>query len=122
VKAERALGASTARIVAVHIIPNILPPLLIVMAMDVPNAIGVEASLAFLGLGAQPPTPDWGVMLQDAFANVQNATWPLVGPLVAIVVVTAAFTMLGELLRDITDPKMVVGRRRPGRIAALRKV
>jgi peptide/nickel transport system permease protein len=122
VKAERSLGASTPRILTVHVVPNIIPPLLIVMAMDIPSAISIEAGLAFLGLGAQPPTPDWGVMLQDGFSNIQNASWPVVGPLVAIVVVTAAFTILGEALRDITDPTMVVGRRRLNRVAALRKV
>jgi peptide/nickel transport system permease protein len=112
VKAERSLGASRARILALHILPNIVPPLLILMAMDIPAAIGVAAGLAFLGLGVQPPTADWGVMLSDAFGDVRVTAWPLAGPLAALIVVTAAFTVLGETLRDLTDPKHVQGRRR----------
>ena len=112
VKAERSLGAGRARILVVHILPNIVPPLLILVAMDIPAAIGVEAGLAFLGLGVQPPTADWGVMLNDAFDGVRDTAWPLVGPLAALIVVTAAFTVLGETLRDLTDPKQTPGRRR----------
>jgi peptide/nickel transport system permease protein len=112
VKAERSLGARRTRILAGHILPNVIPALLILVAMDIPSAIGFEAGLAFLGLGVQPPTPDWGVMLQDGFNYVRISPWPIVGPLVMLLVVTAAFTMLGETLRDITDPKFVVSRRR----------
>jgi peptide/nickel transport system permease protein len=114
VKAERALGAGQARIMFVHLLPNILPPLLVVVAMDVPSAIVVEAGLAFLGLGVPPPTPDWGVLLNDGFVNVAISVWPLVGPLLAMVIVTTGFTLLGETLRDVTDPRHA-GVRRPAR-------
>jgi peptide/nickel transport system permease protein len=112
VKAERALGAGRTRILATHILPNAIPPLLILMAMDVPGAIGFEAGLAFLGLGVQPPTPDWGVMLQDGFNYVRISVWGVVGPLTMLLIVTAAFTLLGETLRDVTDPKFAGARRR----------
>jgi peptide/nickel transport system permease protein len=105
VKAERALGAGRARIMFAHLLPNILPPLLVVVAMDVPSAIVVEAGLAFLGLGVPPPTPDWGVLLSDGFVYAAISAWPLVGPLLALVIVTTGFTLLGETLRDITDPR-----------------
>lgn len=122
VKAERALGASTARLLAVHVLPNIIPPLLIIIAMDVPSAIGVEAGLAFLGLGVQPPTPDWGIMLNDGFTNIATSAWPLVGPLVALFVVTTAFTLLGETVRDIVDPKFAGVRRRRLRFRGVGKL
>src|SRR5262249_11514168 len=111
VKAERALGAGRARIMFAHLLPNILPPLLVVVAMDVPSAIVVEAGLAFLGLGVPPPAPDWGVLLNDGFVYAAISAWPLVGPLLAMVIVTTGFTLLGEVLRDITDPHHAVLRR-----------
>jgi len=104
VKAERSLGASRTRVLRRHILPNILPPLLIIVAMDIPGAIAIEAGLAFLGIGVQPPTPDWGSMLNDGFVNVGTSVWPVVGPITALVVMTAAFTVLGEALRDVMDP------------------
>jgi peptide/nickel transport system permease protein len=112
VKAERALGASRPRILFAHLLPNILPPLLVVMAMDIPSAIVVEAGLAFLGLGVPPPAPDWGVLLNDGFVNIATSAWPLAGPLVALTIVTTGFTLVGETLRDITDPRHAVIRRR----------
>src|SRR5262249_30653139 len=101
VKAERALGAGRTRIMFGHLLPNILPPLLVVVAMDVPSAIVVEAGLAFLGLGVPPPAPDWGVLLNDGFVNVAISVWPLGGPLLAMVIVSTGFTLLGEPLRGL---------------------
>ena len=77
VEAERALGAATARIVGVHILPNIIAPLFILLAMDLPRAITLEAGLSFLGLGVQPPTPSWGVILADGFERVRDIAWPV---------------------------------------------
>jgi peptide/nickel transport system permease protein len=94
------------------LLPNILPPLLVVMAMDIPSAIVVEAGLAFLGLGVPPPAPDWGVLLNDGFVNIATSAWPLAGPLVALTIVTTGFTLVGETLRDVTDPRHAVIRRR----------
>jgi peptide/nickel transport system permease protein len=105
VKAERALGASRLRVLFGHIMPNALSPLLIIVAIDIPSAIAIEAGLAFLGLGVQPPTPDWGVMLNDGFTVVGTSVWPIIGPIGALIVVTTAFTVLGETLRDELDPR-----------------
>ena len=106
VKAERSLGASPTRIILHHILPNIVPPLLVLMAMDVPGAIGAEAGLAFLGIGVQPPTADWGVSLNQGFIYVRTQPWGLAGPLVALLLVTGAFVVLGETLRDVLDPRL----------------
>jgi peptide/nickel transport system permease protein len=106
VDAERALGARTSRILGVHVLPNVLPPLFILVAMDIPGAIAVAAGLSFLGLGVQPPTADWGVMLNEGFLNVYDSAWPLIAPCVALVLVTLGFTFLGETLRDVFDPRV----------------
>jgi peptide/nickel transport system permease protein len=106
VDAERALGAGTARILGIHVVPNVLPPLFILVAMDIPGAIAVAAGLSFLGLGVQPPTADWGVMLNDGFVNVYDSAWPLIVPCAALVLVTIGFTFLGETLRDVFDPRV----------------
>lgn len=112
IKAERALGAGRTRILVRHVLPNALPPLVVLVAMDVPTAIGIEAGLAFLGLGVPPPTADWGVMLNDAYLNVRSQPWPMVAPLMTLFAVTVAFTVLGETLRDLTDPRAAPVRRR----------
>lgn len=111
VKAERSLGASRFRVLRRHILPNVLPPLLIVVAMDIPGAVAIEAGLAFLGLGVQPPTPDWGVMLDDGFTYIGTSPWEIIGPIVALIVMTTAFTILGEAMRDVLDPRYQPPRR-----------
>lgn len=115
IKAERSLGARRGRIMFLHLLPNMLPPLLVVIAMDIPSAIVIEAGLAFLGLGVPPPAPDWGVLLNEGFVNVAISAWPLVGPLMAIIFVTTGFTLLGETFRDIADPRLAGLGRRTGR-------
>jgi len=106
VEAERALGASTLRIVFTHILPNILPPLFILMAMDIPSAIVIEAGLSFLGLGVQPPTPSWGAILSDGFQSIMQSPWAVVFASIILMITTLGFTMLGETLRDIVDPRL----------------
>ena len=106
VEAERALGASTLRIVFTHILPNIMPPLFILMAMDIPSAIVIEAGLSFLGLGVQPPTPSWGVILSDGFQSIMQSPWAVVFASIILMITTLGFTMLGETLRDIVDPRL----------------
>jgi peptide/nickel transport system permease protein len=105
VRAERALGASRFRVLRSHVMPNALAPLLVIVAIDIPTAIAIEAGLAFLGLGVQPPTPDWGVMLNDGFTVIGTSVWPIAGPITALIVVTTSFTVLGETLRDELDPR-----------------
>lgn len=104
--AERAMGASTFRILGVHIMPNVLGPLLILASMDVPLVIAVEAGLSFLGMGVRPPAPSWGTILNDGYNFIRNSPWPVIGGSLPIVLVTLGFTFLGEALRDIFDPKL----------------
>ena len=106
IEAERALGAGSLRIVSGHVLPTILPPLVILLAMDIPSAIAVEAGLSFLGAGVPPDVPSWGIILNDGFVVVRQSPWPVVGASVAIGVTTLGFTLLGEALRDATDPRL----------------
>jgi peptide/nickel transport system permease protein len=106
VEAERSLGASSLRILSVHIFPNIVAPLFILLAMDIPGAITVEAGLSFLGVGVQPPTPSWGLILSEGFDRVRDTPWPVVSAGLALMITTLGFTMLGETLRDVYDPRL----------------
>jgi peptide/nickel transport system permease protein len=111
IEAERSLGASPLRLIVCHVVPNIIAPLFILLAMDIPSAITVEAGLSFLGLGVQPPTASWGVMLADGFARVEDSPWGVIAPGLALMVTTLAFTLLGEVLRDVFDPRLSGARR-----------
>lgn len=104
--AERAMGASTARLLRSHILPNIAAPLLILASMDVPAVVGMEAGLSFLGLGVSPPTPSWGSILNDGYSYLRNSPWPIIAGGIPLILVTLGFTFLGESLRDILDPKL----------------
>lgn len=106
VEAQRALGASTARIIVLHILPNILAPLLILAAMDLPVVITFEAGLSFLGLGVRPPTPSWGVILSDGFDYIRRSPWPITWAGLTLIVTTLGFTLFGETLRDVLDPRL----------------
>ena len=106
IKAERALGASTFRILVFHVMPNIAAPLFILASMDVPVVVGMEAGLSFLGLGVEPPTPSWGSILNDGYSYIRNSPWPIVAGGIPLIVVTLGFTFFGESLRDIFDPKL----------------
>ncbi len=110
VEAERALGASSPRIVGVHVLPNIMAPLFILLAMNIPSAIDVEAGLSFLGVGVQPPTPSWGVILAEGFERARKAPWPIISTGGALILTTLGFTMLGETLRDVVDPRLRAAR------------
>jgi peptide/nickel transport system permease protein len=106
IKAERAMGASTTRILLNHFLPNIAPPLLILASMDVPAVVGMEAGLSFLGLGVSPPTPSWGSILNDGYSYIRNSPWPIIAGGVPLILVTLGVTFFGESLRDILDPKL----------------
>lgn len=106
IKAEKAMGASTFRILSRHVLPNIAPPLLILASMDVPAVVGMEAGLSFLGLGVNPPTPSWGSILYDGYSYIRNSPWPIIAGGLPLIAVTLGFTFLGESLRDIFDPKL----------------
>lgn len=104
--AERAMGASTFRILRDHVFPNIAPPLFILASMDVPAVIGMEAGLSFLGLGVSPPTPSWGSILNDGYSYLRNSPWPIIAGGLPLIAVTLGFTFFGEALRDIFDPRL----------------
>ncbi|MBU2960221.1 ABC transporter permease [Citreicella sp. C3M06] len=104
--AEKAMGAGTLRILAVHVLPNVLGPLLILASMDVPMVIATEAGLSFLGMGVRPPAPSWGTILNDGYNFIRNSPWPVIAGSAPIILVTIGFTFLGEALRDIFDPKL----------------
>ena len=104
--AERAMGASTARILRDHVLPNIAAPLFILASMDVPAVVGMEAGLSFLGLGVSPPTPSWGSILNDGYSYLRNSPWPIIAGGLPLIAVTLGFTFFGESLRDIFDPKL----------------
>ncbi|MER9632361.1 ABC transporter permease [Mesorhizobium sp. M0296] len=106
IAAERSMGAGTTRILFVHVLPNVIGPLLILVSMDVPAVIAWEAGLSFLGMGVRPPTPDWGVILNDGYSYIGQTPWLVIGGGIPIVLATLGFTFLGEALRDILDPKL----------------
>lgn len=100
VLAERALGAGSWRITSRHILPNIIGPIVVLAAIDLPFVIVAEAGLSFLGLGIPPPDPSWGSILFEGFSRVRDAPGPVFWPAVAIAVTTIAFTLVGESFRD----------------------
>jgi len=106
VLSAQSMGASTARVIFRHIMPNIIGSLLILASMDVPLIITIEAGLSFMGLGVRPPTPSWGNILNDGYIYINNTIWPLIVGGVPIILATLGFTFLGETLRDVFDPKL----------------
>ncbi|WP_270937710.1 ABC transporter permease [Falsiroseomonas oryzae] len=105
VEAARALGNPPWRTALVHVLPNIVPPLLVQGTLAIAEAIIAEASLSFLGLGQQPPAPSWGSMLNSAQRFLDQAPWLAVAPGIAIFVVVLAFNLVGDGLRDALDPR-----------------
>lgn len=105
VEAARALGNPPWRIAFVHVLPNIIPPLLVQSTLAIAEAIIAEASLSFLGLGQQPPAPSWGSMLNSAQRFLDEAPWLAVAPGLAIFLVVLAFNLVGDGLRDALDPR-----------------
>ncbi len=106
VLATRAAGAGTARLMALVVLPNCLAPLIVQATLGFSSAILDAAALGFLGLGAQPPTPEWGTMLADALQFYGRAWWLLTFPGLAILATVMAFNLLGDGLRDALDPKL----------------
>ena len=105
VEAARAVGNPHLRIALRHILPNILPPLIVQATLAIAAAIIAEAALSFLGLGQQPPAPSWGSMLNTAKNYIDNAPWMAVWPGVSIFLLVLSFNLLGDGLRDAFDPK-----------------
>lgn len=106
VVAARALGASDARLIWRHLLPNALTPVMVSATLGVAGAILVESSLSFLGLGVQPPTPSWGNMLTMGKDNIEIAWWLSVFPGLAILVTVMSYNLLGEGIREAIDPRL----------------
>lgn len=106
VMAARSMGAGTARILTVHILPNVIGPILILASMDIPVVVAIEAGLSFLGLGVRPPLPSWGAILNDGFVNIRDSYWIVIAGGLPIILTTLGFTFLGETLRDVFDPRL----------------
>lgn len=106
VQASKLSGASPVRIMATHILPNAITPVLVSATLGVAGAILVESSLSFLGLGVQPPDPSWGNLLMEGKEVLEIAPWLSVFPGMAILLTVLGYNLLGEALRDILDPRL----------------
>jgi oligopeptide transport system permease protein len=105
VEAARSIGAGPGRIMRKHIFPNILAPVIVTAAFAIPGAMLTEAVLSFLGIGIRPPTPTWGVMINEGFVVFSTTPWPVLLPSLCISIVLLAFTFVGDGLRDALDPR-----------------
>jgi peptide/nickel transport system permease protein len=106
IEAERALGASAARIMLRHVLPNIVGPIVVLASMNIPVVITLEAGLSFLGVGIRPPLASWGSMLFDGFTFLEQSVWPVLVSGGMLTIATLGFTLFGESLRDALDPKL----------------
>lgn len=106
VAAAHLAGASTLRVLGVHILPNAIAPVLVSATLGVAGAILVESSLSFLGLGVQPPTASWGNMLMEGKNVLEIAPWMSIYPGLAILITVLGYNLLGESLRDMLDPRL----------------
>ena len=105
VEAARAIGAGPGRIMRRHVFPNILAPVIVTVAFAIPGAMLTESVLSFLGIGIRPPTPTWGVMINEGFIVFSTTPWPVLLPSFCISIVLLAFTFVGDGLRDALDPR-----------------
>lgn len=104
--AEQSMGAGLARIIGIHLLPNVLGPLVILVSMDIPTVVALEAALSYLGLGVKPPTPSWGTILNDGYVSLRTNPALVIAAGIPLVIATLGFTFLGEALRDALDPKL----------------
>ncbi len=106
--AEKSIGASSPRIILLHLLPNVVGPLVIILSMDIPVVIMLEAGLSYLNLGVRPPTPSWGNILYDGYTSLRYAPTLVIAAGIPLILATLGFTFLGEGLRDALDPKLQV--------------
>ena len=106
VEAGRAIGASTGRLIIFHMLPNAMAPIIVQATLGVASAILSAASLSFLGLGIQPPTPEWGSMLSAGRQYIRDAWWIVTFPGLTIMLTIFALNLLGDGLRDALDPRL----------------
>jgi peptide/nickel transport system permease protein len=104
--AAKAIGESDISIIARYILPNIIPPILVLATLTLPTAILSTTALSFLGFGAQPPTPDWGDMIAKGMGYLQIAPWISAFPGIFLVITSLGFNLLGDGLRDLIDPRL----------------
>lgn len=114
VKASQLVGLSRPRLVGRHVVPHVISPVIVLATMDMATVVLATAGLSFLGLGAQPPTPEWGTMLASGRNYLQDAWWIANFPGLAIMLTVFAFNILGDSLRDILDPRHMDGVREKG--------
>jgi peptide/nickel transport system permease protein len=105
VLAARALGASPARLLLRHVLPNVVSPIIVKMSLDMGFAILTVAALGFIGIGVRPPTPEWGMLLANARSYMPDFWWTAIFPGLAIFLAVYGFNLLGDGLRDVLDPK-----------------
>lgn len=106
--AERSMGASPLRILLWHLLPNVVGPLVIILSMDIPVVIMLEAGLSYLNLGVRPPTPSWGNILYDGYTSLRQSPVLVIAAGIPLILTTIGFTFLGEGLRDALDPRLQV--------------
>jgi peptide/nickel transport system permease protein len=106
IMAEQAMNASNARIILLHLLPNVVGQLLVVLSMDIPVVIMLEAGLSYLSLGVKPPTPSWGNILYDGYVSLRQSPEMVIIAGIPLVLATLGFTFLGEALRDALDPRL----------------
>jgi oligopeptide transport system permease protein len=106
VDAARAVGVSDFRIVTRHLLPNAIGPMIVVVTLGIPSAILTEATLGYLGIGAQPPRASWGTLINEGLTWMQTAPWMVLFPAIAIAIALLSFTFLGDGLRDALDPRL----------------
>jgi ABC-type dipeptide/oligopeptide/nickel transport system permease subunit len=106
VEASRSMGAGPLRIMFIDILPNVAAPIIVLATLLIPVSIVFEAALSFLGVGVQPPTADWGQMISEAQNVYQQAWWFLLFPCLALLIVTLAFNIFGDGVRDALDPRV----------------
>jgi len=106
VESARAVGSSDLKIVLRHLLPNALGPVIVTLTFDIPAAIFLEAALSYLGVGIQPPTPSWGVMILDGYEAIYASPWQVLFPGIAIAITMLSFSFVGDGLRDALDPRM----------------
>jgi oligopeptide transport system permease protein len=106
VESARAVGSSHLKIVLRHLVPNALGPVIITLTFGIPQAIFLEAVLSYLGVGIPPPTPSWGVMIQDGYQAIFSAPNQVAFPAIAVAITMLSFTFIGDGLRDALDPRM----------------
>jgi len=104
--AARAMGAPDLRIVLRHILPNALAPLVVQASFNMGEAILIAAGLSFIGFGAQPPTPEWGVMVSEGRDYITTQWWVPTFPGLAILLAVTGFNLLGDGIRDVLDPRL----------------